>query len=60
MVRAPSIYLPTTLMEDIFGENGLIARYHDAYEHREGQVRMADAVLRAFEKKRHLVVEAGT
>jgi len=47
-------------MEDIFGEKGLIARYHDSYEHREGQVRMAEAVLRAFEKKRHLVVEAGT
>src|SRR5690348_7495140 len=60
MVRAQSIDLPTTLMEDIFGEKGLIARYHDSYEHREGQVRMADAVLRAFEKKRHLVVEAGT
>ena len=47
-------------MEEIFGENGLIARYHEAYEHRDGQLKMADAVLRAFEKKRHLVVEAGT
>src|SRR4051812_19407193 len=47
-------------MEDIFGEDGLIARYHEGYEHRTGQVKMAEAVLRAFEKKRHLVVEAGT
>ena len=47
-------------MEDIFGEGGLIARSHEAYEHREGQIKMADAVLRAFETKRHLVVEAGT
>jgi ATP-dependent DNA helicase DinG len=47
-------------MEDIFGESGLIARNHEAYEHRAGQVKMAEAVLSAFEKKRHLVVEAGT
>src|SRR6188474_3525295 len=47
-------------MEKIFGESGLISRYHEGYEHREGQLKMADAVLRAFENKRHLVVEAGT
>jgi ATP-dependent DNA helicase DinG len=47
-------------MNEIFGEGGLISRYHEAYEHREGQVRMADAVMRAFDEKRHLVVEAGT
>jgi ATP-dependent DNA helicase DinG len=47
-------------MNDIFGEGGLISKFHEGYEHREGQVRMADAVMRAFEQKRHLVVEAGT
>jgi len=47
-------------MEEIFGQNGLIARYHEAYEHREGQITMATAVMRAFDEKRHLVVEAGT
>jgi ATP-dependent DNA helicase DinG len=47
-------------MKEIFGEGGLIAQYHDSYEHREGQVRMADAVMSAFDQKRHLVVEAGT
>src|SRR4051794_37257813 len=47
-------------MNEIFGEGGLIAQYHEAYEHRDGQVKMADAVMRAFEQKRHLVVEAGT
>src|SRR3954471_20039562 len=47
-------------MNEIFGEGGLIARYHEAYEHRDGQVKMAGAVLRAFEEKRHLIVEAGT
>jgi ATP-dependent DNA helicase DinG len=45
---------------DIFGEGGLIARGHENYEFREGQVRMAQAVAKAFEEKRHLIVEAGT
>lgn len=44
----------------IFGPNGVLARQHDEYEHRRGQVAMAEAVLRAFDKKRHLIVEAGT
>src|SRR6478672_1042013 len=47
-------------MKDIFGEGGLIANFHEAYEHRDGQVKMAEAVMRAFDEKRHLVVEAGT
>ena len=47
-------------MEEIFGKNGLIANYHDNYEHRIGQIKMAEAVMRAFEEKKHLIVEAGT
>jgi ATP-dependent DNA helicase DinG len=47
-------------MEEIFGPDGLIARAHPDYEYRPGQVQMAEAVLRAFEEKRHLIVEAGT
>ncbi|MDX6696481.1 MAG: ATP-dependent helicase DinG [Blastocatellia bacterium] len=47
-------------MEEIFGREGLIARAHPEYEHRPGQILMAEAVLRAFEEKRHLIVEAGT
>lgn len=47
-------------MEEIFGPDGLIARAHPDYEYRPGQIQMAEAVLRAFEKKRHLIVEAGT
>src|SRR3982751_2375185 len=47
-------------MEEIFGRGGLIARAHPEYEYRPGQIEMAEAVLRAFEKKRHLIVEAGT
>lgn len=47
-------------MEKIFGKDGLIAKYHKNYEHRFGQVKMAEAVLKAFEEKKHLIVEAGT
>ena len=47
-------------MEEIFGPEGLIARAHPEYEYRPGQIQMAEAVLRAFEEKRHLIVEAGT
>jgi ATP-dependent DNA helicase DinG len=52
--------LANDLSLDIFGEDGLIARGHENYEFREGQVRMAQAVSKAFEEKRHLIVEAGT
>lgn len=47
-------------LNDIFGTNGLISKFHANYEYREGQVRMADAITVAFEEKKHLVVEAGT
>jgi ATP-dependent DNA helicase DinG len=47
-------------MEEIFGRGGLIERAHPDYEYRPGQIEMAGAVLRAFEERRHLVVEAGT
>src|SRR2546423_4987619 len=47
-------------MEEIFGRDGLIARAHPEYEYRPGQIQMAEAVMRAFEERRHLIVEAGT
>ena len=47
-------------MHEVFGPEGLIAKAHPEYEHRPGQIDMAAAVLRAFEQKRHLIVEAGT
>src|SRR5215210_5975527 len=47
-------------MEEIFGRGGLIASAHPDYEYRPGQIAMAEAVLRAFHEKRHLIVEAGT
>jgi len=47
-------------MQSIFGPDGLIAKAHPEYEHRPAQIAMAEAVLRAFEQKHHLIVEAGT
>src|SRR6267378_8568023 len=47
-------------MNEIFGPDGLIARALPDYEHRPGQIDMARAVMRAFEERRHLIVEAGT
>ncbi|HEY3104912.1 MAG TPA: helicase C-terminal domain-containing protein [Pyrinomonadaceae bacterium] len=47
-------------MHEVFGPGGLIAQAHPEYEHRPGQIDMAEAVLRAFEQKHHLIVEAGT
>jgi ATP-dependent DNA helicase DinG len=47
-------------MLEVFGPEGLIATAHPEYEYRPGQIEMAQAVMRAFEEKRHLIVEAGT
>src|SRR6266545_4624856 len=47
-------------MQTVFGPDGVIAKAHPEYEHRPGQIEMAQAVLRAFEQKHHLIVEAGT
>lgn len=47
-------------MEEIFGKSGLIAKHHKEYEYRGGQIKMAAAVLKAFEENKHLIVEAGT
>ncbi|MFN6203755.1 MAG: DEAD/DEAH box helicase, partial [Acidobacteriota bacterium] len=47
-------------MKEIFGRNGLLARRHPEYEFRQGQLAMAEAVAKALESRRHLLVEAGT
>ena len=46
--------------EKIFGLDGLVARFHENYEYREGQIKMAEAIGRSFVDKKHLIVEAGT
>jgi ATP-dependent DNA helicase DinG len=48
------------LIEKVFGEGGLVSRFHENYEYREGQIRMAEHVEQALASRRHLIVEAGT
>src|SRR5512147_1806331 len=47
-------------LEQILGPGGPISANHPFYEHRPGQIRMAEAVVNAIEQNRHLCVEAGT
>ena len=48
-------------MEEIFGPGGLLERCMiGGYEHRRGQLEMAEMVHDAFEKHHHAIVEAGT
>ncbi|MBN2319771.1 MAG: ATP-dependent DNA helicase [Acidobacteria bacterium] len=47
-------------LDRILGPEGEIAANHPFYEHRPGQIQMAQAVGHAIEEKRHLCVEAGT
>ncbi len=48
-------------MEEIFGPGGFLERsMMGGYEHRPGQLQMAEAVHDAFAKHHHTVVEAGT
>ncbi|MBI4550677.1 MAG: DEAD/DEAH box helicase family protein [Candidatus Latescibacteria bacterium] len=44
----------------LFGQDGLLARTMDRYEHRPQQIAMARAVTRAFNEDAFLVAEAGT
>jgi len=47
-------------LEKVFGPGGWLARRHPNYEHRPGQLEMAESVEAASENRRHLIVEAGT
>jgi len=49
----PSLY-------DFFAPGGLLSRSSLPYEFRKGQLEMAQAVERAIDEKKHLIVEAGT
>jgi ATP-dependent DNA helicase DinG len=53
MSKAPTV-------RKIFSPHGALSRWHPAYEHRPGQLAMAEAVAAALGEKRHLLVEAGT
>jgi ATP-dependent DNA helicase DinG len=47
-------------LAEILGPDGRIAALLNNYEHRPEQLAMAEAVGRAIQSKRHLMVEAGT
>jgi ATP-dependent DNA helicase DinG len=47
-------------VDRILGPKGLVARRIPAYEHRQQQLDMANAITQALENKHHLIVEAGT
>jgi ATP-dependent DNA helicase DinG len=47
-------------MEATFGPAGWLARAHENYEYRPGQLQMALAIEEAFRQHNHLLVEAGT
>ena len=51
--KLPSLY-------EFFSPGGVLSRSGLAFEHRKGQYEMARAIEKAFEDKRHLIVEAGT
>src|ERR1051326_8226431 len=55
---APTGALPT--LHQFFAPGGLLSQAHPNYEFRRGQLQMAEAVERALQEKRHLIVEAGT
>ena len=47
-------------LHDFFAPGGVLSRSELPYEFRRGQLEMAQAVERALQDKRHLIVEAGT
>ncbi len=47
-------------LDTVFGPDGLISKFHENYEYREGQIKMASSIARSFLDKKHLIVEAGT
>ncbi|HTV06077.1 MAG TPA: ATP-dependent DNA helicase [Acidobacteriaceae bacterium] len=51
--KLPSLY-------EFFAPGGVLARSELPYEFRKGQLEMAQAVERALDENRHLIVEAGT
>ena len=53
---------PTKILnsKQFFSRHGVLSKWHPNYEHRLGQMQMAEAVESALADKQHLIVEAGT
>jgi ATP-dependent DNA helicase DinG len=43
-----------------FARHGTLSKWHPNFEHRPGQMQMAEAVESALAERKHLIVEAGT
>ncbi|HWO31108.1 MAG TPA: DEAD/DEAH box helicase, partial [Candidatus Acidoferrum sp.] len=57
----PTDAAPRPTMLDVFGPGGFLERCMiGGYEHRPGQLEMAEMVDNAFEKHQHAILEAGT
>jgi len=54
----PSERLPS--LHEFFAQGGILSRSSLSFEYRRGQYEMARAIEKAFDEKRHLIVEAGT
>ena len=50
----------TLTARQFFSPRGVLSKWHPNYEHRKGQLQMAEAVESALADKKHLIVEAGT
>jgi ATP-dependent DNA helicase DinG len=59
-VAAPGARKYDVSLHQFFSPGGVLSRTHPGYEFRRGQLQMAQAVERALQEKRHLIVEAGT
>jgi ATP-dependent DNA helicase DinG len=60
-IKAPFEKGPEKLdVRQFFGKRGLLSEWHPNYEHRPGQIEMAEAVESALVDRKHLIVEAGT
>lgn len=59
-VENPASGLTKLTAKSFFTRKGILSRSHPAYEYREGQLQMAQAVESALAERRHLIIEAGT
>jgi ATP-dependent DNA helicase DinG len=59
-VAAPGARKYDVSLHQFFSPGGVLSRTHPGYEFRRGQLQMAQAVEKALQEKRHLIVEAGT
>jgi ATP-dependent DNA helicase DinG len=50
--------MPT--LHQFFAPGGMLSQAHPNYEFRRGQLQMAEAVEKALQERRHLIIEAGT